>query len=531
MRKIYILILSLFSLVSYAQNWNVFNTAFRYNYSFNNSPVISNVLFAASSSASAGDTLFSLNLIGTPCIKGCPTLTATVFASTSTTLVIPKSRMIVPNQPQFLQKKIKAYSNGMVFLYDTAKFVLNTKCNLGQTWLFDSVNSVNVTCAAIGTKTIFAIADSVKTLVLATGDTITLSKRFGIIQFPLTYGQNKYYRLVGIEKKSANEINALYGQKVPNFWDFYNFNNGDEFYSTLTTCDKMSSSPWTPLTFTLKNEKSKILNKQIGSNSITYTIQSYYQYIYLANQGSCGALPGAVTNTTSIVTYSNTNNLFENYLYPGAIFDVFNPNANPVTNTFNTFNVCSFINDTKSKFTKRAGFYCSQNNPALNDTVVAFKYVPTYSVMVPSAYYNSTFGFSPYEQNQKIFTAGLGTVKDEYVIFEHSKQYCLISAVLGTDTVLGPMPGWNLGVGLNEYNEVIPMKSLYPNPANDYIMIDSSQSGTIEVYDALGVKLPVDGASIKNGKIITNNWKEGVYFIRQISDAGIKTEKVVIQHY
>ncbi|HRD38236.1 MAG TPA: T9SS type A sorting domain-containing protein, partial [Bacteroidia bacterium] len=72
---------------------------------------------------------------------------------------------------------------------------------------------------------------------------------------------------------------------------------------------------------------------------------------------------------------------------------------------------------------------------------------------------------------------------------------------------------------------------LYPNPANDYIMIDSSQSGTIEVYDALGVKLPVDGASIKNGKIITNNWKEGVYFIRQISDAGIKTEKVVIQHY
>lgn len=526
MRKVYIFIFCLINFPAFSQSWSVFNNTYRYNYKFNGSSVISNVLFSTSYTASGSDTVFNLNLIGAPCVNGCPTLTASVGSST---LVIPKSRLIVPNQPQFLQRKIKKFTNGIAFLYDTAKFVINTQCSQSQSWLFDSINNINVTCIAIGTKTIFAITDSVKTLLLATGDTILLSKQFGIIQFPLMYGQNKYYRLVGIEKKSAYEINALYGQKVPNFWEFYNYNVGNEFYTTINTCDKMNSS-WTPLTFYMKNEKSKILNKQVGSNSITYTIQSSYQMVYLTNQGSCGALAGSVTNTTGVITYSNTSNLFENYLYPGSIFDVFNLSANPVSNTFGTYNICAFINDTKSKFTKRAGFYCSQYNPPNNDTVVAFKYVPTYSVLVPANYYNPTFGFTPMEINQKIFTVGLGVVRDEYVIFEHDKLFCLRSAVIGTDTILGPMPGWNLGVGVNGHTETIMPISLYPNPANDYIMINSSQTNAVEVYDAFGKKLSVDINSVSNGKLPTDRWVEGVYFIRQISDAETKTDKVVIQH-
>jgi len=63
-------------------------------------------------------------------------------------------------------------------------------------------------------KEIFNRADSIKTIQLSTGDTIIISKNYGIFRFDDIFENNKY-SLVG--------INNLLGDSVPDFFDFFDF--------------------------------------------------------------------------------------------------------------------------------------------------------------------------------------------------------------------------------------------------------------------------------------------------------------------
>jgi hypothetical protein len=102
------------------------------------------------------------------------------------------------------------------------------------------------------------INDSVKTIKLSNNDTLKLSKSFGIIQFPNLFGIGNYY-MVGIENRNM-------GEKVPDFWDIFNFNVGDVFqYNGNYTDGGM---------FVIDDyvKKYDILSKTISTNKITYQI-------------------------------------------------------------------------------------------------------------------------------------------------------------------------------------------------------------------------------------------------------------------
>ncbi len=137
--------------------------------------------------------------------------------------------IILKNMPQFLQRNIKKYSTGLVMLYDTTKIIIIPNCILNQTWLFDSIYNKTAICTFVNTQNIFGVINSVKTILINNIDTLKLRKSFGIIVFPQLYNVNKYYRMVGIENKNSYDLNALFENKVPDAWDFYNFNIGDEF--------------------------------------------------------------------------------------------------------------------------------------------------------------------------------------------------------------------------------------------------------------------------------------------------------------
>jgi hypothetical protein len=172
----------LISLVGLSQNWNAFNKAYRYNYRYNNSALISNVLFADTVYQSGSDTIYNLNRIGVECTNSCPTVTAP----------LNQANHLIPNVPQFMQRKIRKYSNGTLLLFDTTKIIIRPFCGVNESWLFDSIYNKTAVCIAKSTQNVLGVIDSVKTILIGGVDTFKLSKNFGVIMFPDLYAKNKY---------------------------------------------------------------------------------------------------------------------------------------------------------------------------------------------------------------------------------------------------------------------------------------------------------------------------------------------------
>ncbi|MCE3260402.1 MAG: hypothetical protein K0S12_2043 [Bacteroidetes bacterium] len=304
-----------------AQNWNVFNKNYRYNYKFDNASVVSQVLFVDTVKQTGSDTVYSMNRIGVECTSNCPVIPG---SSPSATVALWL------NMPQFLQRKIRKYSNGLVMLYDTTKMVIIPTCTLNQTWLFDSIANKNATCTATGTQVVFGVTDSVKTIMVNNTDTVKLSKSFGFIVFPKPYGANKYSRLVGIENTSSYDPNSLFGEKVPNAWDFFDFSAGEVFTKKNSNYYKTGMTINSYYSFTTYT----IQAKSASANGYTYTV---------AYQDVSGMIPGAVyavdchdnpppfggsysTSTIQLV-YSNLSGVQfgENNMYPGKYINAFGP--------------------------------------------------------------------------------------------------------------------------------------------------------------------------------------------------------------
>lgn len=94
--------------------------------------------------------------------------------------------------------------------------------------------------------------------------------------------------------------------------------------------------------------------------------------------------------------------------------------------------------------------------------------------------------------------------------------------------------------GKKDYSEVIivnssfnSISSIYPNPANSSVTINTEAIGIITLLDALGRKIEVP-STISSNKIVLNTslLKEGLYFIRTVEKRSGKTTttKILIQH-
>ncbi|MDI9339056.1 MAG: hypothetical protein QM534_00690 [Sediminibacterium sp.] len=229
--KYFLSFLILTSFASFSQNWNLVNKNYRYNYRFNNASLVTHVIMVDTGNSvytNNADTIYELNKIVVKCNgNSCPTFTGNLAS-----LSASQQAYYISGMPQFLQRKVVKYANGITFFTDTAKLVINPNCHTSNTWLFDSINNKYITCIAETQQYLFNTLDSVKTLLINGTDSIKFSKQFGIYVWPALYGQNKYYRLSGIEHASGYAPAAWQGERVPNAWDFYNFQTGDVFTVT-----------------------------------------------------------------------------------------------------------------------------------------------------------------------------------------------------------------------------------------------------------------------------------------------------------
>ncbi|MEM1220914.1 MAG: hypothetical protein AAGH79_18480, partial [Bacteroidota bacterium] len=107
---------------------------------------------------------------------------------------------LLAGQVQFLNE-VMIEENG-VFLFtgsnnDTFQLVSNAV--IDQTWIFNIGNGTSATVAEINEINVLGQLDSVKTILLDSGEEILLSKNFGLLKFPdLLAGNGVIYELIGI---------------------------------------------------------------------------------------------------------------------------------------------------------------------------------------------------------------------------------------------------------------------------------------------------------------------------------------------
>ena len=89
-----------------------------------------------------------------------------------------------------------------------------------------------------------------------------------------------------------------------------------------------------------------------------------------------------------------------------------------------------------------------------------------------------------------------------------------------------PYAGSNIRIGRSIVKPII-----YPNPATDYIQLNLGQEieiAKIVIYDASGRIVLEDDYFELNSRIQTDNFEQGVYFIRITADNYNKTSKFII---
>ncbi len=460
MRKSLFIFTFFMSVISYGQNWNVFNKWYRYNYKFNNSQVISNVLFADTIKQTGPDTTYIMNNI-----------------------VVVTGTVLTTDQPQFLQKKIIKLANGTVFLQTTNPLIIIPTCTLSQTWLFDAVNNYSATCVAITTETVFATLDSIKIILINNVDSIKLSKQFGIIQYPELYAQNQYYRLDGIERSNNYDSVPLFGTKVPNAWDFYNFKIGqgictDYGYLYLTS----------PAVQNCTKSWAVVQSKTITPTGYIYLLSRKTETSNFSNACSPFSTNPFVNVIASYTGLSSTS-VYENRMYPGMI---------GISGNFN--------------------FMVSMVKLGTNNQTIISKYYGPTTYTSNGPFNNNSYATSYSITNNEIVQAnyivGQGLASSAFHHFETHITYATGC-------------GANIGVSENTFNSTSNL--FYPNPVNSKLIIAIDGETQIKISDLQGKVLIEEHLRDKNFRN-TSQLDNGLYFLEIQSDSFKSTQKLIIQH-
>jgi hypothetical protein len=82
-------------------------------------------------------------------------------------------------------------------------------------------------------------------------------------------------------------------------------------------------------------------------------------------------------------------------------------------------------------------------------------------------------------------------------------------------------------IGENDLNNQV---SLHPNPAKDYVTVSSeNEIQSVSVYSMTGELIENINVQNKEYRLVTNHYKEGVYFVRINSEKGSLTKRLIVQ--
>ncbi len=248
---LFLLLLLISSTSLNAQNWLPLAPGDQYGYRHSDSLLISNVLQVDSQKTLPnGDLVFFLN----PVVLDCDSC------------VVQKAKL--GNQGQFLQQKMLRKPGGRWVFQGKQSFVLFPLAQLGENWLFDTLQNLSATVQNIGEAPVLGQPDSIKTIGLSNGTQIILSKAHGIVRFPAGVDGDAF-DLVGIPTREL-------GEKLPGWLEFYDFEAGDVLeYERNESWDAGTASNL----FT--RHKRRILGRFWDADTLVYTVEQFlYKTLY-----------------------------------------------------------------------------------------------------------------------------------------------------------------------------------------------------------------------------------------------------------
>lgn len=509
-RILYTLIFIHLISLAYSQNWAVFNKDYRYNYSLENENYTTVVIFSDSVLTQGTDTIFSLNRIAAKC-DSC----WFYYPQAG----VADSNYIMSNQPQFMQRRI-VYSNNQYRLSDTSNYIIPRFLSVGNSWAFNAARGITAQVISSTIKNYFGVTDSVNTILLSTNDTIIISKQCGILKYPAKFGQQKYYLLRGIENASSYDVFSLYGEKVPNYYDFFKLKPGVIHYYSRTS--SYSGQPGAQC-FVFYYAR-----KTITSSVITGTL-TYNSYI----EDRKGCLGNCVTNAPPFSPTCAIDNPFTFPSLPINTYTITNAQAsisspeyynsynNQFINTQSGLNqnkvLVTFGKTTNNHFYKTYGHSCFSGYLRELKNEYSNLYYQK-SSQNPQVYYGTVPAMYDIGSYGESFIEGYGQVNLFAQAFEGQNYYCTSTIIDGPDTLGTIIPyGITTGISNQEGNNY---SSYGPNPTKDIITINfpfeaTGNNGIIEVKDVSGKLLlqKTITAGTNSEKVNLQNLAQGIYFI------------------
>lgn len=199
--------------------------------------------------------------------------------------------------PHFLQKTLTISPGDRYHFSDTGSVVLLAAAQIGEFWLWDTLENVTATVHAAEKAILWGQEDSIKTLLLSTGDTVRLAKGLGLLQFPDGYQTGRYFRLKGIQAANV-------GISLPTVRDIYDLKVGDRFeYSIYNTNHGEYEDIIRQYT---------ILSKTQTPAGFAYSVSGRQ---YVESYGYGGSNPERTGSYSGVLTYETGPEEFVNFAY------------------------------------------------------------------------------------------------------------------------------------------------------------------------------------------------------------------------
>lgn len=400
------------------------------------------------------------------------------------------------NQPQFLQMKMTENAMGIYVFQDSEIFYLHTLENVGYNWLFHPALNIQATIIANQVQQVFAQSDSVKTILLSNGDTILLSKQYGILLFPDYRYHLGNYRLTGIE-------NPNLGEQVLDFWEIYDYHIGDVFDFELSEyqIDQVTQ-------YNIANCKWYILDKDTLLDTLRYTIFQHQSSHFSFNNIPT---PSVYSSDTIIVDYINNQDIADAYpLEYGQYHIRFNRNI--------------FFGMSNDYLVRTAIKTCAYNSSFSRD----------YKNTLVSVYDNINYPYAASNDYGVLginyqLGKGIGDYQYNFSFFESGFSKNLLGYIKDGDTV-GIVRDDDFFTTISPPNELQGV-SVYPNPVTDVLYVSCKEEISVEIWNMLGEKINSSVIKYPNSSIEISftDLPSGMYFIHLQADGKQKTIKALNQ--
>ena len=408
------------------------------------------------------------------------------------------------NQPSVLgDSMIPLASGDQLFFLSTDTFLMKPGADSGISWLVSSMGGLTAQVAYVRADSTFGLPDSVKVIYLNSGDSLAISKNFGVTHF-------RGFNLLSLMHYSLVAIvtDTTYGEPIIGFHDIFNFDVGDvfQYYGMIHDGSGPCESD--------KTTQIHILSKSISNDSITYLIRYYslYQPIYFHFIADSGTVSFIYVDTIGAPWRSIPKSLI--------------PLISAPLNANNNFNCAMNVNPNDS-------FY-STVQYAFDDTIKSlsiFSDPPILSFALDSTLFNCVEnGIANWYSIE--MSNRLGIVHHSYQGFEYDNFFDLTAyyKAATNDTVGTLFDTSYFKVGIREISPPSPQLLLSPNPASDKITIaiqgfDLAGEKTFEITDVLGRVFSKNTFSGSSFSIDVASLPSGIYFLTLYNKENSLTEK------